>query len=265
MNTSTSPLQRTIFAFRISIFVLLVLVAGRWALVAGQDPGSMASKVTRPAACADGQVLKYNATTGDYECQAEAGGGGGSLPAGAIVLIVSGSCPSGFVEETALNGRMPLGTLAVNADVGTSGGSDSVTPQGTVSQPTFTGDPLPSHSHTFTGNALPSHDHGGGTYAVGSSTTGISIAAHSTANARSGGGSTGFTDAAAAAHSITDPGHTHGSFTGRSEAVGAGTPAGTNSSDSAGTPSGTVSQPTFTGTAFDNHPSFIRVIFCRKS
>ncbi len=264
MKDNKFPVRKKCLAPAILFALSILLVAGRWTLVAGQDPGSMASKVSRPASCADGQILKYNAASGDYDCQAEAGGGGG-LPAGAIVLIVSGSCPSGFVEETALDGRMLLGTLAANADVGTTGGADNITPQGTVSQPTFTGDALPGHSHTFTGNALASHDHGGGTYAVGSSTTGISIADHSTGNTRSGGGATGFTDAAAAAHAITDPGHTHGSFTGRSEAVSPGTPTGTNSSDSAGTPSGAVSQPTFTGTSFDNRPAFIRVIFCRKS
>jgi len=37
----------------------------------------MASKVTRPSPCADGQVLKYNATSGLFECQDDLGGGSG--------------------------------------------------------------------------------------------------------------------------------------------------------------------------------------------
>jgi hypothetical protein len=198
----------------------------------------MASKVTRPASCADGQVLKYS--TGAYSCQNDDTGSGASLPAGAIVLIISGTCPSGFAEETALDARFLLGTLAANSDVGTTGGANSVTPAGTVSQPTFTGD------------ALAAHSHGPGTLAADSATTGISVAAHSTAATGTSGGGSRFANAGAAAHTVTDNGHTH--------AV-----SGSTQSVSAGTPSGTVSQPTFTGNSQDNRPAFTRVIFCRKT
>jgi hypothetical protein len=34
---------------------------------------------------------------------------------------------------------------------------------------------------------------------------------------------------------------------------------------SGGTPGGTVTAPVFTGAAFDNRPSYMRVIFCRKT
>jgi hypothetical protein len=38
---------------------------------------------------------------------------------------------------------------------------------------------------------------------------------------------------------------------------------GTTGGADAITPAGTVAAPTFTGTAFDNRPSFVRVIFSR--
>jgi len=53
-----------------------------------------------------------------------------SLPRGAIILMQE-ACPAGFTELSALNGKMPLGTLVANGDVGTTGGSSSITPTGT--------------------------------------------------------------------------------------------------------------------------------------
>lgn len=235
--------------FLISVFCFLFVAHP-------QDPGSMASRVKRPPTCSGGQVLKYNATSAEYECQAE---GGGGLPAGVVVLIVSGTCPSGFVEETSLNGKMALGTLAANADIGTTGGSDNVTPAGTVSQPTFTGNALAGHSHTFTGSALAAHGH---TYStviahqhtqtVNTGTTGAQVG-YGVDTSTSGSQNTGLSTVST------------GSASGSTTSDSAGTPAGTVSSDTAGTPGGTVSQPTFTGTSFDNRSAFVRVIFCRKS
>lgn len=74
-------------------------------------------------------------TINDGDCLTRSGtaivgvacGGGGSVPIGAIVFVISGSCPAGYAEVAALNGRMPVGTLAANANVGTTGGSDSIT------------------------------------------------------------------------------------------------------------------------------------------
>ena len=48
-----------------------------------------------------------------------------------------------------------------------------------------------------------------------------------------------------------------------SQAVTAGTPAGTNSSVSAGTPAGTNSAPTFTGSSLSVTPAYAKVIFCK--
>src|SRR5882762_3143144 len=62
-------------------------------------------------------------------------------PSGMIVLMISGTCPSGFTEVAALNGKMLKMTLAANGDVGQAGGSATITPIGTVTAPTFTGTP----------------------------------------------------------------------------------------------------------------------------
>ena len=61
------------------------------------------------------------------------------LPSGLIVLLISGSCPSGFTEVAALNGQFLQGTTNANGDVGATGGNLSITPTGTVSTPTFSG------------------------------------------------------------------------------------------------------------------------------
>lgn len=64
--------------------------------------------------------------------------GGGSLPSGLIAISLT-ACPPGFSEAAALDGKFLLGTLAAHGDVGTTGGSATLTPTGTISQPTFTG------------------------------------------------------------------------------------------------------------------------------
>lgn len=71
---------------------------------------------------------------------------GGGLPAGVVVLVVSGSCPAGFAEETSLSGRFVLGTVAANGDIGTTGGSDTITS-------------VLNHTHTVTVTD-PGHAHG---------------------------------------------------------------------------------------------------------
>lgn len=75
------------------------------------------------------------------------------LPSGAIVMIASGACPAGFSEDDSLAGAYLLGTSTANADVGTTGGSSSYTPAGSVSAPTFTGTPGTVPAETFTGTA----------------------------------------------------------------------------------------------------------------
>lgn len=166
----------------------------------------------------------------------------GGVPTGAVVLIVTGTCSTtlgaGWAEETTLNGKFALGTLAASSDIGNTGGNDNITPAGTNSAPTFTGDALTSHTHTYT--EVPNHVHvqnvntgttgGSNGYGVDTSTNGSGATAISTANP-TGGVATGTT----AGPSVTL------------------------------TPSGTVSTPAFTGTQFDNRSAFVKVIFCKKS
>lgn len=168
-------------------------------------------------------------------------GADGPVPVGGIILIDTGSCPAGYAEVAGFNGEMLRGTVAANADVGTTAGADNITPAGTVSQPTFTGNALAAHTHTFTGDALAAHTH---TF---------------TGNALSGGVRKGGTTNPA---TIIENG---AAVTGSNSSDTAGTPTGTNASVSAWTPTGTVSQPTFTGTSFDNRPAFIRLIGCKKT
>jgi|SRR3990170_3060198 len=217
-----------------------------------------------PTGCAQGETPAWNNSTKLWDC-APPGGGGGGPPAGSILLIVSGTCPSGYVEETTLNGKFLLGTLAANADIGSTGGADNITPAGTVSQPTFTGDALAAHAHAV------------GTYAVsaptftGTSSTVVLNHVHvQNVNSGTTGGQEGYGKDTSTNGSIAT-GLSTANPTGGSPSY---TPAGTNSAPtlsgssqslSGGTPSGTVSQPTFTGTQFDNRSAFVRVIFCRKT
>lgn len=182
------------------------------------------------------------------------------------------------MEETSLNGRLPVGTLAANGNIGSTGGADSVTPAGSSSAPVFTGTAwsapavawpasVPTHSGTaasFSGNALGTHAHelplhGGTTPRItGGYGTGTSIAG---------------------TRSLTNAGQTTAQAVLLSQAVSGGTPAGTITVTNQGavawpasvptigayTPQGSNSAPTFTGTQFDNRSAFTRVIFCRKS
>jgi hypothetical protein len=208
---------------------------------------------------------------------------GGEVFTDGIVFLKAGSCPAGYVEDTDVSGRTILGTLNANGNVGTTGGSDNITPAGTNSAPTFTGSALGTHSHgtgtlatsAHSGTAVADHASHTHTYtdvvnhvhvqSVNSATTGglsgygidtstntSTSSGYSTANP-TGGVATGTTNGPSATltHSVTQPSaHT---LSGSSEAVGAGTPAGT------------VSAPDFTGTQFDNRSAFIRLIACRKT
>lgn len=84
-------------------------------------------------------------------------GGGGSVPAGSIVLIKSGTCPAGYAEDTDLTGRTIIGTVAANGDVGTTGGSDTITQ-------------VINHTHTVTVTD-PGHTHNQGIRNTGTAGT----------------------------------------------------------------------------------------------
>ena len=220
----------------------------------GRAITSQMAGTTLPATCLAGDLyVKTDNPAGQrlYTCDATntwvqlTGGGGSSFPVGGIILIVSGTCPAGFAEETTISGKFVLGTVAANADIGTAGGSDSVTPTGTVSQPTFTGDAFSSIiNHTHAGSVTDSgHTHLTQRYPTAT------------------GSSSGFTIDTSMSGTLADN-------TLPTKIATTGITA-TTSNPASGvasiTPTGTVTQPVFTGNSQENRPAFIKVIFCRKT
>ncbi len=210
----------------------------------GTPGGATRKPIAFSQSCSGSDKMVGIDANGTIVCAADQGGGG-SVPSGAVVLIVSGSCSStlgaGWSEVSSLNGKFVLGTVAANGDIAAGGGSDSITPAGSVSQPAFTGTPFTEViSHTHAVNITdPGHAHG------------QQVRNTSTAGTAGAQGANTANNAAA--------GTTVSATTGISATTSA--PAGGVSSI---TPAGTVSQPTFTGTQFDNRPAFVKVIFCRK-
>jgi len=281
--------------------------------------------VAVPPTCTPGGVFILTGSPAIFICTAtnvwtQLGfvGGGSSVPSGAILLIENGSCPATYTEASALAGRTLVGTLAASMDVGTTGGADTITPVGTNTVPTFsgaasavptatitwpagvplfTGNALATHTHTFIGNALATHTH---------TFTGNALATHAhelpfqipttTSIRQIAVGTFGTGTSRAATATQTHTANTTSAAVALSQAVSAGTPAGTNVAITAGTPTGantaitagipggtitwpagvptnsavnftpvgTVTAPGFTGTPFDNRSAFVRVIFCRK-
>ena len=152
------------------------------------------------------------------------------VASGQITMILSGSCPFGFSEVAALNGKTVIGTISANGNVGTLGGNDNITPVGTVTAPVFSGSALVDHAHE-----LP--------WQIPSATTIRQIAV-----ATFGAG----ISRAATAVSAAGTANTTSAAVALSQRVSAGTPVGTNS------------VPIFSGTSFDNRSAFVRVIFCSK-
>lgn len=158
-------------------------------------------------------------------------GGGEGVPAGSILLIKSGTCPTGYVEETDLDGRTLIGTTAAAGNVGQTGGSDSITPSA------HTGTAVADHaSHTHTYTDVIAHTH---TIPVGA------------------------TDDTSAPFDRADAG-TNASGANATTATGStGVATGTTAGPSA-TLTHSVTQPA-THAALDNRSAFIRLIACRKT
>lgn len=241
-------------------FLNLLLAIFLFAITANAQSVFTSGAGAPSSACTTGIITYQNETTGEYyDCVAGAwhlttrntGNQStittnitASFPSGMIMILISGTCPTGFTELTALNGKFILGTLAANGDIGTSGGSDNITPAGTVSAPTFTGNSVTSSAvsggtpagtnsaPTFTGNAVT----------AASTTTGTKLV---TANT-----STGVSTITTATGTVSAP-----VFTGSALATHTHTTTAT----------GTNSAPSFTGSSFDNRPAFIKVIFCKKT
>jgi hypothetical protein len=168
-------------------------------------------------------------------------------PPGSIVFRTSGTCPPGWTEVTALNGKMILGTVATNGDVGGTGGSDTVTPAGSVAAPVFTG-------NSVTSSAVSAGTPAGTNAAITAGTPAGTISALTTgADSSTTGGvakaiaqTPTFTGSALGTHNHTFTGSAMGTHT------------------HATTATGTNSAPAFTGTPFDTHPTYVRCIACMK-
>jgi hypothetical protein len=93
-----------------------------------------------------------------------------SPPTGSTFVILTGTCPAGTSEVSALDGKMPYGTLAAHGDVGGTGGSNTITPTGTngtaTTGATSGGTPAGTISASFTGDVLATHTHAGGSYSA---------------------------------------------------------------------------------------------------
>jgi len=171
------------------------------------------------------------------------------------------------------------------------GGSKTVTPSGTVSQPTFAGSALGTHSHgvgtyaavaasagtpsgtctapTFTGSALGTHAHELPIQLV-SGTSGRHLAStvFGTGTSRAAQGqwtkTANTTSAAVALSQAITAGTPAGTctaptFTGSSLGTHGHSCSGSSESVSAGTPAGTVSTPSFTGAEQTNLPPYLVV------
>lgn len=225
--------------------------------------------------CQDGQIVVYRSGSFSDHLKCEDVPTSGDVPSGSILLLNSGSCPTGYTEQSSLNGKTLVGTLAANGNVGGTGGNDNITPagtnstvsftpSGTNSAPSFTGNSgtipaetiswpagVPTHSGTaatFTGNAVVAASTNSGTKLVtGNTSTGVSPVTTAT-------GSITITNQGTIAWPAGVPTNSTVSFT----------PTGSVAAPTFTGSSGTVSAQTFTGTQFDNRSAFVRVIFCKK-
>lgn len=245
--------------------IVLLLAAGM--SVEAQQAIPVYLSGATPAGCA----LTYSAAPNVFTCTVP---GGGGIPVGSILMITSGACPTGFTEVAALNGVTLVGTLAANGDVGTTGGSDTITPTTSAINLTAAAQTVSSltaaaqnisgstaaealHTHTYT--QVPNHVHveqmntaitgatGAGFPAVADPSTsgGPGALWVSTANP-TGGVATG-TTAAGSSHL-----HSVGTLAAAPSAV-----------------TGTMNPSSVTGSvlmnSFDNRPAYMKIIFCMKT
>lgn len=221
------------------------------------------------------------------------GPGGEAFPVGSVFIAVVDDDPAdllGYGTWAAFGaGRVLIGVNAADPDFDTveeTGGAKTVQSAGTVSQPTFAGNALGTHahaagtlvpsahagtavadhaSHTHTYTEVPNHVHGVSTIlrtaTTGGATTQVTNAQDTSSTADTtrktdnpdGGVATGTTagPSATLTHNVTQP--SNHTMSGSSEAV------------SAGTPAGTVSQPTFTGSATSVVQPYITCYFWKRT
>jgi hypothetical protein len=187
-------------------------------------------------------------------------------PVGSLFISLVATDPAelfGFGTWTAFGtGRVLVGQDPADSDfstLGATGGAKTVAAAGTVSQPTFAGSALGTHAHGA-GTLLPSShsgtavdDHASHTHDFTQDANEASpdlLAVDTAGTGVAASGTTGNEDAVLT-HTVTQPdAHT---MSGSSEAV------------SAGTPAGTVSQPTFAGTATSVVQPYLVVHFWQRT
>lgn len=196
-----------------------------------------------------------------------------ALPSGGELLIFTGACPSGTTEDDTLNGQMVEFTTAANSNVGTTGGSNSITPEGTNSAPLLTMNPFtPAGTNSapaltmnpFTpagSNSAPSLTMNpftpAGTNSAPTFTGTLDTTSAVSAGTPAGTNSTASFSATGVDIGTTTTSHTISVFNGTTIASGTNTlsvPAETFTGTALAThthtvtPTGSVSAPTFTGT-----------------
>jgi hypothetical protein len=197
---------------------------------------------TLPSTCLAGAIFTVTSGLGSFSyCNPNntwntLSAAASSVPAGMLTMILSGTCPAGWTESAALNGRMFRGTIAANGDVGTTAGADSITPAGTVAAPIFTGNSVASSAVT---GGTPA-----GTIALGT----LAVTAHTVVATKQG---------AAAGNVVTTATH---ALTGVPTFTGSALATHTHTT----TATGALNAPLFTGTAFNNRPNYTNVIVCAK-
>ena len=289
----------------------LTLGFGMWLMTTSARAQSIqlhttGNTVTVPVCNGANEALRFTGTafvcgtitaTGEPGPQGPAGpkgdtgdaGPAGTIPSGAILIIDSGACPAGTAEVSAMAGRTLIGTLAANLDIGTTGGSDTLTPAGSVTAPSLTmnsytpagtlaGVTVSAHTganvtSVFTGTALAAHSHelpfqkvAGGTgvlrmlaptiFGTGTSRAAESQSAAPVANTTAAAvllsqGVSGGTPAGTIANTVTQA---------AAHTVGQGSFSGTPA-----TLTGVVAAPTFAGTQADNRSAYMKVLFCRAN
>lgn len=153
----------------------------------------------------------------------------GDVPSGMIAFINSGTCPTGWTQQS-YSGDYLLMTVAANSDVGGTGGSTSYTPAGT-------------NGTTTTGATSA------GTPAGTNGTT--TIAVTGTKMTTSGSGTAAAT--------------TVGSVTVSTSSQNVTVPAETFTGSAMATHTHTVPAETFAGTAATIQPPYVKLIPCQKN
>ena len=238
--------------------VLILFIVGAWILFAQEQRG-LPALVPQVADCVDGQILKYRITTKDFGCVSPPSPGG--IPSGSILIISSGTCPTGFSEATELDGVMLRGTLTAHGDIGGTGGADSITP--TVNSLTAAAQTVNSliaaaHTHSWPAGVPTNGAIAIGTFAnVATATTGNCAAT----NTLIGTGAANSCKATAPNLTVPAEGHT-GALTPPVISWPAGVP-----TEGTSAVTGTMNSSAVTGTlnSFDNRPAFKKVIFCKAN